>query len=181
MTRCVCSALAPLLALVGAGCSNAPSSNSSSTSQTFYPSAASFSNFCSWQNAPATNDEDASDGLHGVGPLVVYWNHSPPHGSTSFPVGTIILKTDSPTDPTQRTIFGMVKVGAGYNSEGAAGWEWFSLTQDAACDQITILWNGAFPPPSESYAGMAIGNCNGCHETAGNDAVWDSALKLTNF
>jgi hypothetical protein len=88
--------------------------------------ASSFDGFQAWSTAPATAPSGVSEGLHGVGPLQVYWNQSPPHGATSFPVCTIILKETEEADPTQRTVFAMVKLGGGYNGEGAVGWEWFS-------------------------------------------------------
>ncbi|HEY3817987.1 MAG TPA: hypothetical protein VGL81_12490 [Polyangiaceae bacterium] len=144
----------------------------------------SFSGFQSWPNtAQATAQDDAGDGLHGVGPLQVYWNQSPPHGSASFPVGTIIVKETEDPDPTQRIVFAMVKRGDGYNAPpGANGWEWFSLQNNADGCTVTILWRGLVAPPGQTYANQAIGDCNGCHTlTASNDDVWDSALQLSNF
>jgi hypothetical protein len=142
-----------------------------------------FDNFCNWNQAVATNDEDASDGLHGVGPLKVYWNNSPPHGSTTFPVGTIIVKESQEQDPTQRTAFAMTKRGCGYNTGdgGASGWEWWSLADNGNCT-MTLLWRGFQAPATESYAGVPIGNCNDCHGmVVDNDFVWDSALQLSKF
>ena len=141
----------------------------------------SFNGFQSWSTAPATAENDAGDGLHGVGPLEVYWNQAPPHGSTSFPVGTIIVKETEEADPTQRIVFAMVKRGDGYNATGANGWEWFSLQNNDDCT-ATILWRGLVAPPGQTYANQAIGDCNGCHGLASrNDYVWDSALLLSNF
>jgi hypothetical protein len=149
----------------------------------FLPSAQSFDNFQNWQNKPATSKDDAGDGLH-VGPLEVYWNQSPPHGATSFPVGTIIVKESEETDVTARTVFAMVKVGGAYNDGpgGAKGWEWFSLHNNGD-GSVTVLWSAIQPPALESYAGQPIGDCNGCHSGAAttNDYVWDSALQLASF
>jgi hypothetical protein len=140
-----------------------------------------FDNFHNWSNAPASAKDDAGDGLHGVGPLHVYWNPPPPKGSKSFPVCTIIVKETEQADVTQRTVFAMVKRGDPFNSGGAAGWEWFSL-QDNADGSVNILWRGVVAPPGQTYADQAIGDCNGCHAiAAGNDYVWDSALQLSNF
>jgi hypothetical protein len=148
---------------------------------TFVPYAVSFDNFHSWSNAPASAKDDGGDGLHGVGPLHVYWNQSPPHGSKSFPVGTIIVKETENADVTQRVVFAMVKRGDPYNSLGAQGWEWLSL-QDNADGGAEILWDGVVAPAGQTYANQAIGDCNGCHGVAvGNDYVWDSALQLSNF
>jgi hypothetical protein len=147
----------------------------------FIAYASSFTGFQAWSTAPATAPRGASDGLHGVGPLQVYWNQSPPHGATSFPVGTIILKETEEADPTQRTVFAMVKDGGGENGQGAVGWEWFSL-EDNGDGTVDILWQGVAAPPGQTYANQAIGDCNGCHmQVASNDYVWDSALQLTNF
>ena len=171
---------AALIAAIGVGCSSGGTEPTSET--TFLATSASFSDFCSWSQAPATTEADASDGLHGLGPLTVYWNHAPPHGATAFPVGTIIVKANDATDPTQRTIFAMVKRGGGFNSSGAVGWDWYSLQQTtAACDVELVLWSGPTPPNGETYANQPVGDCNGCHVQAGNDGVWDSALQLSNF
>jgi hypothetical protein len=140
-----------------------------------------FDCFHSWNNAAAQADDDAGDGLHGVGPLRVYWNVSPPASSTAFPVGTIIVKETEETDPTARTVFAMVKRGGGFNSSGANNWEWFSL-QNQADGSVLILWRGVVPPADQTYAGQPIGDCNGCHTLASsNDYVWDLALQLANF
>jgi hypothetical protein len=149
----------------------------------FVAYASSFDCYQSWANtAPATAENDAGDGLHGVGPLQVYWNASPAHGSTSFPVGTIIVKETQEADVTQRVVFAMVKRGGGFNAPpGANGWEWFSL-QNNTDQSVNILWRGIVAPPGQTYANQAIGDCNGCHTLAnGNDAVWDDALQLANF
>lgn len=148
----------------------------------FVAYASSFDCFHGWSTAPASAQDDAGDGLHGVGPMEAYWNQSPPHGSTSFPVGTIIVKETEAADVTQRIVFAMVKRGDGYNAPpGANGWEWFSL-QNNADGSVTILWRGLVAPPGQTYADQAIGDCNGCHTlAASNDNVWDSALELSNF
>ncbi len=146
-----------------------------------------FTGFCKWSSAPATAADDGGDGIHGLGPLTVYWNESPPHGSHEFPVGTIVLKESNQTDPTQRVVFAMVKRqprGTGYNSAdagGADGWEWWSVTDNGDCT-VTRLWRGPAPQGTESYAGMPAGDCNGCHTKAvNNDYVWDTALQLSHF
>jgi Cytochrome P460 len=162
------------------GCSGGGASGGAAPDQ-FTAYAASFEGFHAWSTAVATAPGGASDGLHGVGPLQVYWNQSPPHGATTFPVGTIIVKETQQADPTQRTVFAMVKNGGGYNAAGAVGWEWFSLA-DNADGTVSILWEGLVAPPGQTYANQAIGDCNGCHaQVADNDYVWDSALELANF
>jgi hypothetical protein len=143
-----------------------------------------FDNFCNWNSAPAMNSEDASDGVHntsdgGATPLTVYWNNSPPHGSTSFPIGTIVIKEPTQSSPN-RQAFAMVKRGCGYNT-AAGGWEWFSLADNGNCT-MTQLWRGPAPPATETYSGKPIGDCSGCHSmVVENDDVWDTPLQLSNF
>jgi hypothetical protein len=172
--------LATGLALFGCT-SAADTGDGGGTPTSFVASESDFCGFHAWSTAQATADNDAGDGLHGVGPLEVYWNQNPPHGSTSFPVGTIVVKETEESDVTQRIVFAMVKRGDGFNSSGANGWEWFSL-QDGTDGCVTILWRGVVAPPGQTYADQPIGDCNGCHTLAsGNDDVWDSALQLTSF
>jgi hypothetical protein len=144
-----------------------------------------FTGFCNWPSAPAMPEGgDASDGIHGLGPLRVYWNKPPPHGCSQFPVGTIILKESEETDPTKRTVFAMVKRqarGGVFNSTGAQGWEWWSLEDNGDCT-VTELWRGPSDLSMDSYAGTPAGDCNGCHGMAmNNDYVWDEALQLSSF
>jgi hypothetical protein len=140
-----------------------------------------FNGFCSWSSAEAVGPPDAGDGVHNLGPLRVYWNQTPPHGSTAFPQGTLILKSSEEADPTKHTIFAMAKVGGGFNAaNGVPNWEWFSLQENADCT-VNVLWN-IVPPSTEPYAGTPSGDCNGCHAQAKpNDYVWDEALQLSNF
>lgn len=170
-----------VLPLFVAACSSSASDAADGGASTFVAYTQDFCGFHGWSSAPATAPDGANDGLHGIGPLTVYWNQSPPHGSTSFPVGTMIVKETEDADVTKRVVFAMVKRGGDYNSGGAAGWEWFSL-QDGTDGCVTILWRGVVAPTGETYANQAIGDCNGCHTLAGdNDSVWDSALQLSSF
>jgi hypothetical protein len=140
-----------------------------------------FNGFCSWSSAAAVAPDDAGDGLHGLGPLRVYWNKTPAPGSTAFADGTLIAKSSQEADPTKRTIFAMAKVGGGYNPGGATNWEWYSLQENADCT-VTTLWSAPAPPSTESYAGQPVGDCNGCHMLVqDNDFVWDTALQLSSF
>lgn len=186
--RWILVALVPLAcssagASADAGACPAPSNDGpdGAPPETFVAYNTSFDCFHQWSNAPATAENGMNDGLHGVGPLQVYWNENPPHGATSFPVGTIIVKETQEADVTQRITFAMVKRGGGFNSDGANGWEWFSL-QDAPDGTAAILWRGVVAPSQETYANQPIGDCNGCHtQASSNDSVWDSALQLSNF
>jgi hypothetical protein len=177
-------ALPLLAALVGAsGCgdSSASAPDAGAGTGPFLAYAANFDGFHNWNSANAASVDDAGDGLHGVGPLRVYWSQSPPHGSKTFPVGTIIVKETEGADVTQRATFAMVKRGDGYNASGAEGWEWFSL-KDAPDGSVTVLWRGTIPLAGETYSNQPIGDCNGCHSLANrNDSVWDTALELSSF
>ena len=161
-------------------CLSCSNGGDASDAGAFEANLSSFDGFHGWSSATATAPNGASDGLH-VGPLKVYWNASPPSGSTSFPVGTIIVKESEQADVTARTVFAMVKNGGSENSSGAIGWEWFSL-QNNADGSVNLLWRGVVAPAGETYANQAIGDCNGCHELAKkNDYVWDTALQLSKF
>jgi len=171
--------VAATCAVVGCtGSSGEEPDGGSPTTFVAYPE--NFAGYHAWSNAPAVAPDDAGDGLHGVGPLRIYWNQSPPHGSKSFPVGTIIVKETEDVDVTQRTVFAMVKRSGSFNSGGAVGWEWFELRDNADGD-VAILWRDV-PPPGLTYGDQPIGDCDGCHEIAArNDYVWDSALQLGSF
>jgi len=184
-------------ALLCASCGSAsPASNGDNSSADggvpwpFISQLDDFTGFCKWSSAPATamaspDGADAGDGVHaGEGTLTVYWNKSPPPGSHEFPVGTIILKESNQADASQRVVFAMVKRqprGTGWNTGGADGWEWWSLSDLGNCT-VGRLWRGVIPPTNEPYAGAAVGDCNGCHaRVISNDYVWDTALELSRF
>jgi hypothetical protein len=143
-----------------------------------------FAGFCKWSSAPATPVTSAPVGIHGVHPMTVYWKEPPPHGATEFPVGTVILKESEDTTPTTRIVFAMVKRkarGAGFNPDGADGWEWFSLQDQGDCT-VLILWRGAAPPVLTTYSDLLVGDCNGCHsKIVASDYVFDTALQLSSF
>jgi hypothetical protein len=164
------------LALAGCGTSKATDDNLDSGS--FLAFASSFSGYLQWNHATATSD-GAPQGVHDLGPMTVYWKQAPPPESSEFPVGTLIVKQTDPGAVTPQ-IFAMVKRGAGYNSSGAHGWEFFEL--EAVDDRsVVILWRGVGPPNGESYGGDP-NTCNSCHQQArNNDFVWSSALQLSQF
>jgi hypothetical protein len=157
-----------------------------------------FQDFQSWHSAPATPAStlpslDGGDGVDAGAatsdagsvhtlPLTVYWNNPPPHGSQTFPVGTIIVKETSETDPTARKIFAMVKRGGDFNPNGAVNWEWSELYFNAD-GSVGINWAGAQPNGGSTDPYAASPNiCNECHlKAAANDDVWSSALQLSNF
>ena len=117
--------------------------------------------------------------VHASGPRTEYINRTPPHGSGTFPVGTIIVKELQ----ADGLIFAMVKRGGGYNESGASGWEWFELNPDGGAGvghDVNLTWRGVGPPAGETYGGDPT-TCNACHRGAGNDSVPSPALQLSNF
>ena len=167
----------------------------------FVAFASDFAGFHTWASAPATPsanlpsvpgdgvvipDAGSADaggtdgGVHHL-PLTVYWNHAPAPGSTTFPIGTIIVKETDEADPAQRQVFAMAKRGADFNASGAVGWEWFEL-ENANAGTVVIKWHGYGPTSTTDKYGGNPHVCNDCHAlAASNDYVWSSAVQLSNF
>ncbi len=167
-------------------CSSDGSAPDAGSSGEFIAYAGAFDGFHDWYSVPATGPADVGDAMtntvHALQPLQAYINHLPPHGSTTFPVGTIIVKEVNSGDLDSRQIFAMVKRGGGFNSAGALDWEWFELqnTSNPALP-VAIIWSGFGPPMGETYGGN-MATCNNCHEGAqSNDYVWTQALQLSSF
>ncbi len=159
---------------------------------TFVAFASDFRGFHDWPNqaeaAPASTLPafDAGvladdGGIHPV-PLHEYWNMNPASGSTTFPVGFIVVKESEEADPTARQVVAMVKRGGSFNVLGAVGWELFDLTNNAD-GSVNIQWHGYGPPAgSKDMYGGNPNVCNGCHKIAeSNDFIWSAALQLSNF
>ena len=149
----------------------------------------SFANYHSWTSY-SFDSPAIPDSPHTSGPRREYLSQKPPHGSTSFPVGTIIVKEIGEPPASQDSVFAMVKVGCDYNpgdsnDTGAPNWEWYELQVDAT-NTASILWDGPAPPPGMTYSGFA---CNPCHAGAkANDYVQtpssctsDCPLQLSTF
>lgn len=119
-----------------------------------------FEGFKSWTMFDLGDDQ--TDGLPVVGRRRAYLNKVPPHGSTSFPVGTVIIKTIGEEEPMPGQTFAMAKRGEPFNMLGALGWEWFELVEAANAAPV-IKWRGITPPAGETYAGIMGGACNTCH------------------
>jgi hypothetical protein len=171
-------------ALLVAGCS-APAGDTSSSDGAFVAYAADFAGFRTWEQTPgvapgAPQPPEANDaGVH-AGTLTTYMNKRPAHGSTAFPVGTMIVKEPSSGALDQRRIFAMVKRGGGYDTAGATDWEWLELrnVDDA---HVAIVWRGIGPPSGEQYGGSPNA-CNDCHGLAKkNDFVWTQGLSLSSM
>jgi hypothetical protein len=136
-----------------------------------------FAPFRTWmsfhKDAPDSGDVT---NVHTMGPLTEYLSARPPHGSTEFPVGTIIVKVME--NQTPQVIFAMAKRGGGYNDMGASGWEWFQIDEQP---DVEILWRGLGPPGANTYGGDPSA-CNTCHVGAqANDCVASPELQLTHF
>lgn len=125
-----------------------------------------------------------------TGHATVYLDALPPHGATSFPVGTHILRVmGTGDDPTLWEAHGLVKVGGDFNTGGAVGWEYYGLdlSRDASGDLVaTTRWHGIGPPDGDGYAqpgdaGPVLG-CNHCHGAATwNDSIIGPELQLSGF
>ncbi len=100
----------------------------------------SFANYHSWTSY-SFDGPSIANSPHTSGPRREYLSQKPAHGATSFPVGTIIVKEIGAPPASQDSVFAMVKVGCGYNSDGADGWEWYELQVDAS-GTPSILWDG---------------------------------------
>jgi hypothetical protein len=141
-----------------------------------------FDGFRSWTSysfqGSAAGDPSSFVFAHLAGPRTEYINTPPPHGSTAFPTGTIIVKEIGAGDPANHHLFTMVKRGCDFNAAGATNWEWMELTETAGGG--TVLWRGAQPPAGESYAADGE-SCNTCHKScATNDSVCSPKITLAS-
>lgn len=138
-----------------------------------------FDGFRGWTSFELGADQD--DGVTVAGNRKAYLNKIPPTGSTSFPVGTVIVKTIGEETAMPGQTFAMAKRGEPFNAMGAVGWEWFELTEIAGAPPA-IRWRGVTPPAGEMYAGIAGGACNVCHAMgSANDFVPSAELSLSAF
>jgi hypothetical protein len=146
---------------------------------TFLAVDSSFTGFRTWEAFPLAAGSNGT--IHTAGARTEYLNRAPAPGSTSFPVGTIIVKESDDGPIADRQVFARVKRGGGYNAAGAAGWEWFEL-KNVDAQRVTRVWRGVGPPVGEKYGGDPSGGCNGCHGAAkDSDFVLSPALKLEMF
>jgi hypothetical protein len=185
------------LAVAGLACSS-PGSATAPGGGTFVAFASDFKGFHDWPNqaeafpSPTLPPLDGGvlgdagtpgvdGGVHPV-PQHEYWNMNPATGSTTFPVGFIVVKETEEADPVDRKVFAMVKRGGSFNVLGARGWELFELTNNTD-GSVDIQWHGYGPPAgSKDIYGGNPNVCNGCHKIAEpNDFIWSAALQLSNF
>ncbi len=136
-----------------------------------------FAGYTGWAKFDLGTDQ--GDTVHSAGTRTVYINKLPPHGSTSFPLGSILVKTIGEATATPGKTFAMAKRNGGFNAHGCVGWEWFELDGTTA---PLIVWRGTQPPPGEAYNPGGVGDqCNDCHRNAPKDAVYGDAVQLDTF
>jgi hypothetical protein len=175
-TALVAVVTASLMSFTACSASDA-SGNGDDAGPTFTPIQGDFQSFHSWQSFTFIGQAIPDSPHLTAGLRTDYLNHLPPPGATSFPVGTIIVKEVDQGTATSRSVFAMVKVGGGYNTQGAVDWEWYELTNNADGSE-SIRWNGVAPPPGDPYANSPV-TCNQCHGQAkGNDFVQSPDLQL---
>ena len=180
-TTAAAAALALVTLLAGTGCGGRDA-DPSAEGASFLAFASAFEGFRTWPSTPL-DGAPIAESPHTSGPRVVYVNRAPAAGSTAFPVGTVIVKEFAGTAADPAKIFAMVKRGGGFNSAGAAGWEWFELQTPSAApgSPVAIVWRGVGPPLGEIYGGDPNGGCNGCHAGArANDFVQTPGLALSS-
>ena len=120
-------------------------------------------------------------GIDGM--VRLYINEIVPPGSTTFPTGTILIKTVEAGNRDIWVAHAMVKRGGAYNQNGAFNWEFFDLALSTP-GKPAIIWRGENPPSDhgyESLPGMTEGtdiDCNRCHTSQRNDAVLSDVLQL---
>ncbi len=168
-----------LAAAIGAACSGESSGDDASASTCFLAFDAAYAGFRSWSSHTFDVGVAGDAGLHVGGPRTEYVNRLPPAGSTSFPIGTVIVKEVGAGDPANHRLFAMVKRGCNFNASGATGWEFMEIRE--ASTGAGIVWRGVGPPAGENYGGDPNG-CNACHGACrDNDSVCSAHLRLSTF
>lgn len=144
--------------------------------------------FCGFRDWMAFELRDVTMHAGVSGKVVVYLKQLPPTGATSFPVGSMVVKTVEAGEQSGWEVHAMVKRGAGFNARGALGWEYFDLGLDDDCTP-TVHWRGDHAPRDHGYKSLpgleqetgATVDCNSCHGAAGareNDAILSKPLRL---
>lgn len=163
--------------LAGSACGGQSGEPGDSTDVPFLAFASNFRGFRAWTSFDTgAGSTPIDNAVHTTGPRTTYVNQVPPAGASAFPKSTILVKVMS----GDKRIFASVKRGAGYNPNGARGWEWFELEEIPGTADVKIIWHGVGPPAGEMYGGDAGGACNTCHgAAAANDYVLTPALRLS--
>lgn len=173
-------ALATLLVVAGgAACGGNADASSSESSGCFLAFNTQYDGFRSWKSYAYDGGSEGDAGVHIAGPRTEYVNELPPDGSTSFPVGTMIVKEVGADDPPNHHLFAMVKRGCDFNANGAKGWEFMEVQEQPS--GATLVWRGVGPPAGENYGGDPNG-CNSCHAACSdNDSVCSAQIRLSRF
>ncbi len=154
--------------------------------QPFVAADSDVADFWTWYSQPFVAD-NLADIVYPPGSRVGFLNHRPPAGSTSYPLGTIIVKAIENDDvPANWQLFAIAKRGGDYNSAGAHGWEFLLLRVD---DGVAHIYSRGLTPVSDAQPDMAINEgsyfaggpiaCNVCHAQkmyAPNDFIIDAPL-----
>ncbi|MBX3269009.1 MAG: hypothetical protein KF729_02040 [Sandaracinaceae bacterium] len=167
-------------ALAGCGEPDAPEGARDALEAPYIAFAADFARFREWERFE--RGIDPVPPTH-FGESAIYLDRRPPAGAREFPVGTRIVRVETRRgDPSAPEVHAMVKRGAGYNAEGARGWEFFDLAL-APGRAPSIRWRGEGPADGDGYTppeGGAILSCNHCHGSAtDDDSVLSPALALS--
>ena len=171
--------LAGAAMLAACGTSDDTSSTESAASGCFLAFNTQYSDFRTWTSYSFDGPGEGDAGVHVAGPRIEYIKAAPPHGSATFPVGTLIVKEVGIGDPANHHIFAMAKRGCDFNASGAKGWEWMEIQEISG--GASIIWRGVGPPAGEVYGGDPTG-CNSCHVACSdNDSVCSSHVRLTAF
>jgi hypothetical protein len=148
--------------------------------------------FRDWPSVTVGVDSDFEG--HPETDRVAFVNTLPDERATTWPVGTVIVKSglvqdDSGGDVVVReTLHAMVKRAPDFNPAGAVGWEWMELVEIDGTP--TIAWRGPHPPDGDDEAygcrpGLpceGFGDCNACHAAASPfDFVMSEPLRLPDL
>ena len=100
-------------------CSSSDAAEETDGGDTFTAYNSNFQDFHSWSSFTFEGAAIPDSPHATAGARIEYINQVPPQGATKFPVGTIIVKEMSAGAVPTRVTFAMVKVGGGFNPEGA--------------------------------------------------------------
>lgn len=121
-----------------------------------------FAGYTNWQTVTLQSTAEERPDGHTASGIRTIWYSQPRGSDGAFPVGTLLLKSD-----TEGRLLGMAKRGGGYNAQGARDWEWFRLRTGNVGPEIQ--WRGLGPPIAGDGDGDSYGHldsCNGCHKAA---------------
>ena len=145
--------------------------------------------FPSWHSQPFIADPLA-DIVYPPGSRVGFINHAAAPGTTSYPIGTIIIKAiENDNVPAHWELFGMSKRGGDYNAAGAIGWDFLLIRYENGVPHIyssgltpTVDGNPDMGAVNEGsyFAGgqIACDVCHGLKKYAPYDFIIDHPFEL---